>query len=579
MQNTGTATTKWGDIGDWDVSGVEDFSYSLSPHRDQAGGSYVNNGNPEAATFVGTAISKWNTASATTLSATFEGASVMNADLTGWKVGKVVTLANTFYGASKFIGTGLSAWDTVSVKTLENTFYYATTFVGTGLDSWDTTSITSLHYTFFGANAMNVDLSGWSVAKVTTLDHTFFGASKYAGAGLAAWDIAYVTKMVNAFDGTNALTVCNKRLISDSWKSNAAFNTQYLTAWADIECPGTPTSTPTSITPPPTAPAATPLPPEITALNTSFHKQLVVAKNTSAALDILDKMLDNYMDYQDNLQLAPSISLVVVTNLQAVASLPNSTAQRRRRIADTVSASLYSIGSGSGSEAAQATVPAGETWDLLFAKTVAIVAAVVRATSEVGATLEVGTSQGLLEAASSTLRLTAKSGGPTPDSDNTPSKRAAFDRRTIIKSVEAVAGATNRSSPATTVVTRSIAFRRQTVTPVQDDGGNTGDGDVGVGGDDLVDFSSYGGRINDDSGTEDNRGGNGNGDRPDVQGLAPPSRIQISASLFTSQITTNQAEAFIFQYSAAANVRTPTLPPSPPRALLSSLYSCITCFT
>ena len=41
VQNTATATTKWGDIGDLDVSGVKDFSYSLSKHRNQAGGSYL----------------------------------------------------------------------------------------------------------------------------------------------------------------------------------------------------------------------------------------------------------------------------------------------------------------------------------------------------------------------------------------------------------------------------------------------------------------------------------------------------------------------------------------------------------
>jgi hypothetical protein len=81
------------------------------------------NGNPKAATFVGTAISKWDTASATTLEGTFWGASEMNANLTGWKVGKVVTLYNTFHDASKFIGTGLASWDVASATTLERTFF------------------------------------------------------------------------------------------------------------------------------------------------------------------------------------------------------------------------------------------------------------------------------------------------------------------------------------------------------------------------------------------------------------------------------------------------------------------------
>jgi hypothetical protein len=61
VQDAVYATTKWGDIGDWDTSGVVDFSYAFSTNRNQAGGSYVSSSNPKAATFVGTAISKWDT--------------------------------------------------------------------------------------------------------------------------------------------------------------------------------------------------------------------------------------------------------------------------------------------------------------------------------------------------------------------------------------------------------------------------------------------------------------------------------------------------------------------------------------
>ena len=36
-----TATTKWGAIGDWDVSGVKDMSYAFSRHRNEAGGDSI----------------------------------------------------------------------------------------------------------------------------------------------------------------------------------------------------------------------------------------------------------------------------------------------------------------------------------------------------------------------------------------------------------------------------------------------------------------------------------------------------------------------------------------------------------
>ena len=193
VQDTATATAKWGDIGDWDVSGVQDFGRCFNTHRD-AVGAFASNANPNAKKFVGTAISKWITISLTSMEFTFHGANSMNADLSGWRVGKVTTMQNTFAGAHKFVGTGLSAWDTASVITLRETFYAAgemnsdlsgwdvakvtnmqfafyygsaTKFVGAGLGSWDTTSVTTLHATFKGAGEMNSDLSKWNVAKGT----------------------------------------------------------------------------------------------------------------------------------------------------------------------------------------------------------------------------------------------------------------------------------------------------------------------------------------------------------------------------------------------------------------------------
>ena len=100
------ATAKWGDIGDWDVSDVTDFSYSFSKHRNAAG-AYASNGNPKAVSFVGTAISKWNIASVTSLYRTFYEAVETNADMGSWIVAKATTLSYMFNKASKFAGTGL----------------------------------------------------------------------------------------------------------------------------------------------------------------------------------------------------------------------------------------------------------------------------------------------------------------------------------------------------------------------------------------------------------------------------------------------------------------------------------------
>ena len=189
VQDATMATHKWGDIGDWDVSGVKDFRYAFSTHRN-VDGAGSQDGNPKVVSFVGTGLSKWDTTSATSLYKTFYQAKAMNSDLSGWSVGTVTDMEHTFRGASKFVGTGLNLWDTAStvsmryaynaaremnsdlskwnvakVKTLEFMFSSASKFVGTGLSEWDTTSVTNLNTIFYGAVSMNVNLGGWSVAK------------------------------------------------------------------------------------------------------------------------------------------------------------------------------------------------------------------------------------------------------------------------------------------------------------------------------------------------------------------------------------------------------------------------------
>ena len=220
VQDTAAATTKWGDIGDWDVSGVADFSYAFSHDRDETGGSYSDGGNPKAATYVGSDLSKWKTTALTSLAHTFNEAAAMNSDLSGWNVAKVATLDSTFRGASKFAGTGLASWA-----------------------GWDTISVTSLSYTFYKASEMNADLAGWKVGKVVTLRRVFDGASKFAGMGLSSWNVAKVTDMANTFNSATSISACSKRQIADSWavqnlaQFESAVNTGYQTQWAADACP------------------------------------------------------------------------------------------------------------------------------------------------------------------------------------------------------------------------------------------------------------------------------------------------------------------------------------------------------
>ena len=195
MQNTATAKTKWGELGDWDVSGVKDFAWSFSVSRNQAGNycsTYTKVCNPKVATFgANSGLSEWDTSSVTRMYWTFKGAANMNADFGKWDVSNV----NAAGGGSVRKG-------------MRKMFMGAAKFQGTGLDNWDTSKVGSMHSTFSGASAMNSDVSGWDVNKVADMD--------------------------DMFDEATSLDTCNKRKIADAWKGNNAF--KYASAWAGETC-------------------------------------------------------------------------------------------------------------------------------------------------------------------------------------------------------------------------------------------------------------------------------------------------------------------------------------------------------
>jgi len=98
-------------------------------------------------------ISKWNVSKVTTLSKTFDGASVFNSDLSTWDVSKIITLADTFNNAKAF-NSDLSKWDVSKVTNLMRTFASAQVF-HSNISNWNTSKVTHLGHTFAQAAAFN----------------------------------------------------------------------------------------------------------------------------------------------------------------------------------------------------------------------------------------------------------------------------------------------------------------------------------------------------------------------------------------------------------------------------------------
>ena len=86
VQNVETSVRKWGDIGEWDVSGVDTFIYAFSEDRKEDGGFGLKL-NTQATTFEGFAgIKNWDTSAVTSMNGVFRKATLMDADLTKWDV-------------------------------------------------------------------------------------------------------------------------------------------------------------------------------------------------------------------------------------------------------------------------------------------------------------------------------------------------------------------------------------------------------------------------------------------------------------------------------------------------------------
>lgn len=148
-QGLETVRQTYGDIEDWDVSGITDFSELFD----------ATGRNPEAATFASADLSAWNVSSGEKFFAMFQGAVAFNSDLSGWDVGSGTDFSYAFAGATAF-NTDLSGWNMRMARTIANMFQGATSF-NQNVAGWELTSLESMASVFFGAAAFNQDLCAW----------------------------------------------------------------------------------------------------------------------------------------------------------------------------------------------------------------------------------------------------------------------------------------------------------------------------------------------------------------------------------------------------------------------------------
>jgi hypothetical protein len=265
------------------------------------------------------------------------------------------------------------------------------------------------------------------------------------------------------------------------------------------------------------------------ALGTIFDEQLS-SNNASLALNTLRIILASTTAAGDATR--GDIRLIVVSNLNKVASLPNSTATRRLRIATMLSESLFDLADAGGAE--EGATGSSSVGNQILAKTAQVVVAVVTGAADSGTDLATATAQQLIESASSALLSTTSSASGDSTTD--------ADRQAVAAAVEAVARATNRSTPYTSIAARSVAFTRKTIGLSSLGGGAGGTSTRTT----SVDVNAY---------EYDAAAGGQGTDEEDLRGLARPSAVAISSSLVQGGASGGGSgvNAYVFQYGQATN--------------------------
>ncbi|MVX35991.1 BspA family leucine-rich repeat surface protein, partial [Myroides sp. LoEW2-1] len=184
-----------GDLNNWDVSNVTNFSYMFSGatsfnrdlnNWDVSSGrdfSYMFKG---ATSFNGD-LNNWDVSNVTKFSYMFSGATSFNRDLNNWDVSSGRDFSYMFYGATSF-NQDISSWDVSSGRGFSSMFNGATSF-NQDISSWDVSSGRDFSYMFYGATSFNQDISGWDVSKGTDFYAMFFGATSFDG-NISSWDVS-----------------------------------------------------------------------------------------------------------------------------------------------------------------------------------------------------------------------------------------------------------------------------------------------------------------------------------------------------------------------------------------------------
>lgn len=145
MSNIFYVTDFQGDVSEWDVSGVTNFSGMF-------GGCKRFNCD----------LSGWDVHSGITFNSMFSGCERFNSDIGNWEMGSATSINSMFLNCYAF-DKDLTKWDIQEVEDMDNAFCKCFSFKGKGLDHWKPIKVKKIAYAFYWCKSFNTDLSSWKI--------------------------------------------------------------------------------------------------------------------------------------------------------------------------------------------------------------------------------------------------------------------------------------------------------------------------------------------------------------------------------------------------------------------------------
>jgi surface protein len=210
-------------IGDWDVSGVDDFTSAFDWRRNRK----TRNFNED--------LSRWNVASGTWFYGMFYHCTSFNSDLSNWDTGRAINLRQMFDRCTSF-NSDLSRWDVGSATNLRHMFTCCTSF-NSDLSRWNVANAFDFESMFYGCQSFNSDLSRWNMDNADDLTGMFFDCTSF-NSDLSRWNVMNATILNYMFNGCTCFNsdlsqweVTNAGEMSSMFYGCDSFDRTFVATW------------------------------------------------------------------------------------------------------------------------------------------------------------------------------------------------------------------------------------------------------------------------------------------------------------------------------------------------------------